>query len=48
MAGKEGALESVVVIPSLNPDGHLPAVVQGCMRAGMGDIVVVDDGAGPS
>ncbi|HJH62596.1 MAG TPA: bifunctional glycosyltransferase family 2/GtrA family protein [Firmicutes bacterium] len=41
-------MDSVVLIPSLNPDGHLPAVVQGCLEEGLGDIVVVDDGSGPS
>ena len=38
----------VVLIPSLNPDEHLAAVVAGCRKEGLEDIVVVDDGSAPS
>lgn len=35
----------VVLIPSLNPDEHLAAVVAGCREEGLTDILVVDDGS---
>lgn len=41
-------MSTVVLIPSLCPDQHLSQVVQGCLREGLADIVVVDDGSGPN
>ncbi len=41
-------MSAVVLIPSLNPDRHLTEVVRGCLEEGLRDIVVVDDGSGPS
>ena len=38
-------MSTVVLIPSLCPDQHLSQVVQGCLREGLADIVVVDDGS---
>lgn len=35
----------IVIIPSLDPDGHLPQVVQGMLHIGFTRIVLVDDGS---
>lgn len=40
-------MHAVVLIPSLNPDRHLPEVVQGCLDQGLREILVVDDGSAP-
>ena len=39
---------SVVLIPSLEPDQHLVEVVEGCLEEGLRDIVVIDDGSSPA
>lgn len=36
-----------VIIPSLNPDARLEAVVQGVIEQGFTDIILVDDGSAP-
>lgn len=36
-----------IVLPSLDPDGKLPAVVDGLAAAGFTDILIVDDGSAP-
>ena len=36
-----------LVIPSLDPDEHLPAIVGAAVEAGIGDIILVDDGSRP-
>ena len=36
-----------LIIPSLDPDEHLPAVVEAAIEAGVDDIVLVDDGSRP-
>ena len=36
-----------LIIPSLNPDEHLAAVVEGAIEAGIDDIILVDDGSRP-
>lgn len=41
-------MRTVVLIPSLNPDGHLEEVVRGCLGQGLREVVVVNDGSDPS
>lgn len=36
-----------LVIPSLDPDEHLPATVRAAIEAGVSDIILVDDGSRP-
>lgn len=36
-----------LVIPSLDPDEHLPAIVGAAIEAGVSDIILVDDGSRP-
>ena len=40
-------MQTVILIPSLNPDRHLPDVVEGCLQVGLPYVLVVDDGSGP-
>ena len=42
------AWRPVILIPSLEPDDRLPAYVEKLQSQGFEDIVVVDDGSGPS
>jgi len=39
-------LKTVVLIPALNPNGHLLRTIEGCMALGLERILVVDDGSG--
>ena len=38
--------DAVILIPSLEPDGRLPAYIRELEESGFGHIVVVDDGSG--
>ena len=43
---KHAAEQAVILIPSLEPDGRLPAYIQELKQSGFAHIVVVDDGSG--
>ena len=43
---KHAAEQAVILIPSLEPDGRLPAYIQELKKSGFAHIVVVDDGSG--
>ena len=43
---KHAAEQAVILIPSLEPDGRLPAYIRELEQSGFGRIVVVDDGSG--
>ena len=43
---ENAAERAVILIPSLEPDGRLPAYIRRLKEAGFGHIVVVDDGSG--
>ena len=45
---KHAAEQAVILIPSLEPDGRLPAYIQELKEGGFAHIVVVDDGSGES
>ncbi len=40
--------DAVILIPSLEPDGRLPAYVEKLTESGFGHVVVIDDGSGES
>lgn len=42
---KHPAEEAVILIPSLEPDGRLPAYIRSLKESGFGRIIVVDDGS---
>ena len=46
MEAKRAAEQAVILIPSLEPDGRLPAYIRELREKGFGKIVVVDDGSG--
>ena len=41
-------MKTTIIIPSLNPDSKLEAVVGGLVEAGYEDIVIVNDGSDES
>jgi len=43
-----GAVSTVLVIPSLHPSDDFPGLVAEMQAAGLTDVLVVDDGSGPS
>ena len=44
---EQQARETAILIPSYQPDDKLPAYVAALREAGMGTVIVVDDGSGP-
>ncbi len=45
---RQAVRDAVILIPSLEPDGRLPAYIRELEKSGFGHIIVVDDGSGES